>query len=62
MKIVMILTQEEATLIERHRLHIKTQALFKEQRKNCDHHWRFSCTCHNDDAYECTKCGEVEYR
>lgn len=62
MKKLMILTSEEVTLIERHRVHNEAKALIKKQRDNCEHTFRFSAHCHNDTAYECTKCGEIEYR
>lgn len=30
---------------------------------NCKNHdFEFYCTCHNDNAYKCIKCGKKEYR
>ena len=31
-------------------------------RSTCEHDWKWACSGHNDDAYECTICGEVEWR
>lgn len=31
------------------------------QKKNCTHNWRYDGHSHNDDAYLCTKCGEMKF-
>lgn len=62
MKKLRVLTEDEVKLDKLYREHLEAQRIIKQQRETCDHTWRFVCHCHNDAAYECTKCGEAEYR
>lgn len=34
----------------------------KDKKPACEHNWRFLAHGHNDSGYECTKCGEIEYK
>lgn len=40
----------------------KTLQEIENIRSSCNHNWELFCSGHNDDAYECTICGEVEWR
>jgi len=34
----------------------------KQLQEKCKHDFEYFCGGHNDDAYKCTICGEMEYR
>ena len=40
----------------------QVEECIKDIRSSCNHNWKWTCSGHNDDAYECTICGEVEWR
>lgn len=33
-----------------------------EKRKTCKHEYKYVGHGHNDDCYECSKCGSIEWR
>lgn len=62
MKKLMVLDEDEVRIVLARRENILRIKTDQAKQLTCDHTWRFVCHCHNDAAYECTKCGEAEYR
>ena len=58
----MKLTDEEKKLVLDHRAKVKAAAELKEKQRICEHDWEWVCSCHNDDAYDCTKCGATMWK
>lgn len=56
------LTEEEWDLVVDHRKTRKALLDRLHAQSICSHNFVFMCHCHNDDAYECTKCQVTEYR
>lgn len=61
-QIVMILSSYEASEIMRQRENAARFERRQKEQETCDHQWRYSGHGHNDDAYDCTKCGKTEWR
>lgn len=57
----MNLNEEEVKIILDHRKKIEEQKQRAEKQANCQHEWHWVCSCHNDDAYDCSKCGATKY-
>lgn len=57
----MILTKEEKELITRRRVEKTFKQVTLNKQKTCVHNFRCVGHSHNDDAYECTKCGYMEF-
>ncbi len=61
MEYVYILSEDEKFIIDSSRARESRQQERLMAQETCIHVWRYICACHNDDAYECTKCGKSEY-
>lgn len=64
---VIKLTKEEKLVLRKAKSVIdrKMNKLYKDKDKiikNCKHDFRWVCSGHNDDAYDCIHCGETEWR
>jgi hypothetical protein len=57
----MKLTEEEKSLVLDHRAEVKVAADLAEKQKVCKHEWYYAGHGHNDDAYECHKCGDIKW-
>lgn len=53
---------KEIDLILKHRAEVESYRQAAEKKKSCTHNFRYEGHSHNDDAYVCTKCGEIEWR
>lgn len=60
--VTMELTPDEVKLLEGFRKSKRDAIERIERRKNCNHDFQYSGHGHNDDCYECSKCGELEWR
>ena len=58
---VYILTDAEKRLIDREREAVERRRLLHEKQAACDHNWVCTGHSHNDDAYDCRKCGATKF-
>jgi hypothetical protein len=56
-----LLSLEEESRQKKMEFHRTTQHNLELKRAKCTHIWNWICSCHNDDAYGCTICGETKY-
>ena len=55
------LDDDEEQMVLRHRKE-RADYFFKQvQQASCDHVWKWVCSMHNDDAYDCIKCGLTKF-
>ena len=55
------LTQREKELVDYHRSQNKLLEGQTKRQQTCEHIFRYVGHSHNDDAYECSKCGIIKY-
>jgi len=58
---LMLVSEEEKKMI----LHTRREQKAREERYQkqqvCEHEWVWACSGHNDDAYDCRKCGATKW-
>ena len=57
----MIVTEKEMAMSHRHRREEKAKDDRIQKQKTCSHEWVWACSGHNDDAYDCRKCGATKW-
>ena len=57
----MVLTEREKEMVLYQRQQLKLLEEQTERRKTCQHTFHYIGHSHNDDAYECSKCGLIRY-
>jgi len=58
---VVVLTDDEWYIVKQHRKQVKAAAERAKKQKECEHEWRYAGHGHNDDCYECRKCGSSKW-
>lgn len=58
---MLVLTPEEEQVILEYRKNQKYYKDRKYKQETCEHEWRWACAMHNDDAYDCVKCGATKF-
>jgi predicted metal-binding protein len=59
---LIIIDPQEIQIIQEHRRLISKKNQLLELRKNCKHEFYYAGHGHNDDCFECRKCGQTEWR
>lgn len=59
---LMALSDEEKRLVESHRRDKEQRQAYLLKQQTCDHDYRYAGHSHNDDAFECRKCGHTDFR
>ena len=57
----MKLTDEEKQLVQDHRDRVAMRREKEEQQRACEHNWQYFAHGHNDDSYQCTRCGLMKW-